>query len=146
MPQNKIIPVPTAEAEELKRNLLAWLNNYDGLPCRIKYEFLNPDAISMVMSTVQAPNKLRRYITGGYLGQYQFRLILRTQSLTDDERLSADEMLETMAKYIESADAPELDPNIKNVSFESTGAAIVSAFEDGSYDHALTFNMTYEVI
>lgn len=143
MANKPVIPVPPREAAEIERKLLEWINQYEALEARINYEFLKPDAYSLAMSTIQTAR--RRDILGGYSATYQFRIIFRLQPMTNDERLSADEFLNTMAVALESA-VPPLGEDITNAKIEApNGAEITAAYQDGSEDHAINLILTYEV-
>ena len=84
--------VSAAEEDQVSRKLLVWLNTYPELPVDlIRFEFLPADTSAMAMSTIQAAYIVRKYITGGYVADYQFKIIYRVKpGNSNDKRLKAD--------------------------------------------------------
>ena len=73
--------VPAAEEDQVTRKLLAWLNTFPNKPVDlIRFEFLPADAESMSLSTIQSAYIVKRYILGGYLAEYQFKVIYRLKA------------------------------------------------------------------
>lgn len=143
MPQNN--PIPVANAGQIEDAVKAWLNSYESKPTNIAYEFLRPDAISSSFSPLQAPYKIRQYITGGYKAQFQFRVIYRVEPATDAERIAAAEALNALGTW--AVENPPTLSDAVNVKVEQYNTAtIVAAYDDGSVDYALQLTLTYEVI
>ena len=147
---NKNVYLVTAmEQDKISRVLLSWLNEYPGLPVRINYEFLGDGVPSMALSSIQGATKTKRYITGGYDAQYQFKLIYRVQpGVSNDSRLSADEDLDAIGDWACSrADLPDLGVGISCLRIESNArSSLFGRYENGDEDHQILMTMTYEVI
>lgn len=146
--EKPMVLVPGEEEQEVGRALLLWLNTYPDLPvARINFEFLAEDTPGIMLSTIQAAVKTRQYIMGGYEAQYQFKLVYRTQPNDNDSRLAADEVLNSIGVW---AETEETKPNLGNAIVRSikrtSSASLYAAYDDGSRDHQILMNLTYEVI
>lgn len=130
---------------------MIFLNTSPDVPVsisRIDYEFMKPDVTCMAMSTVQSTYIVERNIIGDYIAECQFKLIYRVKpGSSPDSRLSADELLNHMAKWAESS-AQDLDlgPGITVETLEQTTlSSLFARFEDGWEDHQIFMRLTYKV-
>lgn len=149
MPSEKqpLTVVSADEEREVSRTLLAWLNTNPGKPQRINFEFLPDDGTGLSLSAIQAAVKTRQYIFGGYEAQYQFALIYRSQPGDNDTRLEAVEMLNEIGAWAErNAGSLLLDRARVKTLRRTSNAALLAVYEDGSRDHQILMNLTYEVI
>lgn len=148
MPSEKPLTVVSADEErEVSRTLLSWLNTNQDKPQRINFEFLPDDGTGLSLSVIQAAVKTRQYIFGGYEAQYQFSLIYRSQPGDNDTRLEAVEMLNELGAWAErNAGSLLLEhARVKKLA-RTSNAALLAVYEDGSRDHQILMNLTYEVI
>lgn len=142
-------PVPGAESEQVSRGLLGWLNQYGSFPARIRmidFEYLKDDIPCMALSTIQGAYKVRQYITGGYLAQYQFKLTYRAQPQDNNDRLKMDEVLNTLGDWASSReDKPDIGDGltVKSIS-RDTPSAYFGRYEGGDEDHQILMTMKYE--
>lgn len=148
MPSEKPLTVVSADEErEVSRMLLSWLNTNPNKPQRINFEFLPDDGTGLSLSAIQAAVKTRQYIFGGYEAQYQFALIYRSQPGDNDTRLEAVEMLNELGAWAErNAGSLLLDRARVKTLRRTSNAALLAVYEDGSRDHQILMNLTYEVI
>ena len=148
MPSEKPLAVVSADEErEVSRTLLAWLNTNPDKPHRINFEFLPDDGTGLSLSAIQAAVKTKQYIFGGYEAQYQFALIYRSQPGDNDTRLEAVEMLNELGAWAErNAGSLLLDRARVKTLRRTSNAALLAVYEDGSRDHQILMNLTYEVI
>lgn len=139
--------VSNAETDNVSRSMLAWLNSYPQKPVDlIAYEFLDTDKPSMALSTIQGAYKTKQYITGGYVAQYQFKVIYRVQAASNNDRLNADETLNAMGDWMaDRANAPDIGFRVLRVVCDSR-SSLFAAYENGDEDHQILMTMTYEVI
>lgn len=140
--------LPWEETEAVQRNLLEWLNSYPGLPAKISYENLPADAAGLCVATIQSAHKLKQYIVGGYLAQYQFNLIYRLQPSTDDDQLLAVELLNRIGAWAEQTEPKPVISDaavVLSISRE-TNAALQAVYEDGTKDYQISMNMKWEVV
>ena len=136
------------DTEQAQRGLLEWLNTYPELPAEISFESLPEDTVGLCVSTIQTAYKLRQYITGGYLAQYQFNLIYRIQPSTDRDRLGAVELLNRVGGWAEQAGTrPQVAQGLyaREVS-RNNSAALLAVYEDGTADYQIAMTMTWEVM
>lgn len=147
---NKTISlVSSGEQEQISRLLLAWLNQFSDKPVSlINYEFLKDGEPSMALSTIQAAYKTRKFITGGYEAQYQFKVIYRVQPTTNNDRLKADELLNSLGDWASAReDLPILGDGVRCLKVEAnTRSSLFARYENGDEDHQILMNMLYEVI
>lgn len=140
--------VPAAEEDQVTRKLLAWLNTFPNKPVDlIRFEFLPADAESMSLSTIQSAYIVKRYILGGYLAEYQFKVIYRLKAgCGNDLRLRADELLNALGDWV-SGKRPDIGQGKQVVSLEpTTRASLLYPYENGDEDHQILMKLTYEVI
>ncbi len=141
--------VTLTEQEQISRVLLAWINQFPDKPVKlINYEYLKDGEPSMALSTIQAAYKTKRYITGGYQAQYQFKVIYRLQPSTNNDRLKADELLNGLGDWATTrSDLPSIGSGIRCLKVEAnTRSSLFARYESGDEDHQILMNMTYEVI
>lgn len=145
--------VSSGEQEQISRLLLAWLNQFPDKPVSlINYEFLKDGEPSMALSTIQGAYKTRKFITGGYGAQYQFKVIYRVQPTTNNDRLKADEFLNSFGDWVvwrceDLQELPVLGDGIRCLKVEATTrSSLFARYENGDEDHQILMNMIYEVI
>ena len=141
--------VSAAEEDQVSRKLLVWLNTYPELPVDlIRFEFLPADTSAMAMSTIQAAYIVRRYITGGYVAEYQFKIIYRVKpGNSNDKRLKADEMLNALGDWATSETPPDIGDGRRVIRIEpTTRSSLFAVYENGDEDHQILMKMNYEVI
>lgn len=139
----------STETESISRALLLWLNKYPDKPMTINYEFLDADSPGMALSTIQGAYKTKSYVRGGYLGQYQFKLIYRTQpGNSNNNRLRADEVLNAMGEWAEKTRPfPDIGEGRRVMKITINALSSVFAnYEDGSEDHQILMTLDYSSI
>lgn len=137
------------EEDKVVRKLMAWINTYPEIPRNIplvQYEQLPDDEPGMAVSSIQGTYITRRYIAGGHRAEYQFKIIYRIQpGISNDKRLSADEMLDRLATWA-YGQSPDLGDDIHVIHIEpTTRSALFAAYENGDEDHQILMKLTYEV-
>lgn len=139
--------VSAAEEDQVSRKLLVWLNTYAELPVDIiRFEFLSADTSAMAMSTIQAAYIVRRYITGGYVAEYQFKIIYRVKpGNSNDKRLKAEELLNAIGDWA-TGKRPDIGTGKRVVSLEpTTRSSLFAVYENGDEDYQILMKMNYEV-
>lgn len=138
------------EVDKISRSMLVWANTFQEKPVDIiKYEFLSADQgdeTGMALSTIQGTYITRRFITGGYQGEYQFKLIYRIKpGRSNDKRLEADELLNHFGDWARH-NLPDLGGEIGALRVEpTTQSSKFAAYEDGYEDYQILMKLTYEV-
>lgn len=142
--------VAAAQEEQISRRLLAWLNTFPDIPEKVDmigFEFLPDIAPGMALSRTQASHVVRRYISGGYLAEYQFRLVYRAVAGSNDGRLGADELLDALGDWAASAPPPDIGPGLRVRRIEpTTRSTLFERYDDGDEDHQVLMKMMYEVM
>ena len=134
------------EVDKISRSMLVWANTFPEKPVDIiKYEFLSADQgdeTGMALSTIQGTYITRRFITGGYQGEYQFKLIYRIKpGRSNDKRLEADELLNHFGDWARH-NLPDLGGEIGALRVEpTTQSSKFAAYED----YQILMKLTYEV-
>lgn len=137
--------VSAAEQTKIARTVLEWLNTYDGKPQKIDFEFLGKTK-GLTVSTIQAAYKVKQYINGGYMAQYQFQIVYRLIASNADERLAADELLNAFGDWAERT-PPDLPAGIIRWRTRRDNAASTMArYDNNAEDHAIQLTISYEVI
>lgn len=133
--------------DDLTRQVLIWLSAYPDLPVDI----IRPEPMlaakedGMEITVIQ--NAItRRYITGGYQGEYQFGIFYRIAEPSGmSDRLEAMQKLNKLGDYAVTT-RPAWE-NIRFVKCEVTDQAkLYAPFENGDEDYQILLKMTYEVI
>ena len=139
--------VLVSDDESIARYVRNWLNTYDGKPQSLDtyYEYLNKTK-GLAVSTIQAAYKVKQYITGGYMAQYQFEILYRLIASNDEERLAADEMLNAFGEWAET-NIPELPDGVTRWKVRrDTNASLLVRYDNNAEDHTIQMTLTYEVI
>lgn len=148
MAENRVDLVSAAEEARISRDIMVWINGWSGIPetiSRINFEQLEADKPSMALSTIQGAYIIRRYITGGHMGEYQYKLIYRIKPATsNDARLKADEVLNDFGAWAEANPPVIGNGNTKMVA--TSRAGLFAAYDNGDEDHQILMKLTYEVI
>ena len=131
---------------QMSRALIALLNQYTEKPETVNMEYLTEDS-GLALSVIQTPYIIRRYITGGYVAQYDCEIIYRTMPANDAQRLEADETLDSMVTWlVQHIGELDLDNiRIKRIDRQSL-AALTARYENCAEDHTSTLSLQYEVI
>lgn len=139
--------VSAAEEDQVSRKLLVWLNTFPERPVDlIRFEFLPADTEAMAMSTIQAAYIVSKYILGGHLAEYQFKVIYRVKPGNSiDKRLKADELLNALGDWT-IGQRPDIGDGKRVVSIDpTTRSSLFAVYENGDEDHQILMKMNYEV-
>lgn len=149
MENKNLTMVAAAETDSLSRALFRWLNEWPDKPVAIDYESLPADGEGMALSTIQGAYKLKEYVRGGYLGQYQFKLIYRVQpGNSNNSRLSADEVLNALGAWaMTRRPFPDIGPGRRVTKIKANSlAAVFANYADGSEDHQILMTLDYSSV
>lgn len=146
MDKESLTLVSATETQNISRTLLKWLNQWPGKPVAIAYENLPADDEGMALVGIQGAYKTKEFIRGGYLGQYQFKVMYRVQpGNSNNNRLTADETLDALgewAAYIRPY--PDIGPGRRVTKIKINALSVLQAqYEDGSEDHQILMTMDY---
>jgi len=141
--------VPPLEEEKVSRQLLIWLNTFPDIPVdvgSIRYEFLDAEKPAMALSTIQGTYIVERDIIGGYIAEYQFKLMYRVKpGRSMDTRLKADELLDRLGDWA-SEQNPDIGEGLRVQELEqTTRASLFATLQSGWEDHQIFMRMTYKV-
>lgn len=148
MNENKPLSLVSVEEQaQISRVLRAWLNTYPDLPvAKVDFESLGEE-YGLALSTIQSAFKTRKYIDGTYQAQYQFKLIFRLIATTTDERLKADEILNSMGAWAETETKPDFGENIRIREIRrDTESSLFDRYDNNVEDHQILMTLIYEVI
>jgi len=143
-------PVTLAESPEqdtIDRNMLAWANTYPKIPYGVELieSFMSASAPAMSMQVIQGAMISKKYITGGYEGEYPFSLTYRIKpGGSRDKRVQALELLNDFAGWAETQ-TPFIGDGLRLIKIEPTTRAVQqAAYNDGDEDYQILMKMTYE--
>lgn len=148
MTANKPIAYATpAQTDDLTRKVLQWLSAYKDIPDLVQPEPMLAAKQEGMELTVISHAITRRYITGGYQGEYQFGVFYRiVKPSGPDERLTALQDLNKLGNYAATTPA-DLGENVRFIKCEVTdGAKLYAPYENGDEDYQILLKITYEVI
>lgn len=124
---------------------MAWLNECPSKPGKVEYSFLSKTS-GIAIGTIQSAFKVAEYINGGYKAQYQFELVYRLIAENSEERIAADDLLDSIAEWMEE-NKPEPPDGVNWWKAKrNNGAAHVASYDNGAEDHSIQITITYEVI
>lgn len=147
----KLSAVPVSESSKVYRSIKEWLDTYPNKPAeRMDYEFLPEDGGLTFAISNQGVLKTHEYILGGYEAQCQFSILYRVACATNDDRMKADEILNSYGEWCEQniatlviAAPPESTARpIK--CMRNTESALL-AREMGIEVHSIALILNYEV-
>lgn len=100
------ILITKPELQDIQETLISLLNTFPELPSQIKsdgifLEQLKPKNISMCLSTIRNPRKIRIDIDESYIAKYQFKIILQTMDTTNEERIESQAILSKISEWFE---------------------------------------------
>lgn len=100
------VPIRVSELEDIQKTMINLINTFPELPPEIKkggilFEQLKPKSISMCMSKIPNPIRLKTYICGSYVARYPFKLILQTMSISNEERIDSQAVLSKIGEWFE---------------------------------------------
>ena len=124
---------------------MEWVNSCPLKPRKVEYCFLGKQS-GIAVSPIQSAFKIARYIYGGYKAQYQFEIRYRLIAANAEERIAADELLNSIGGWMEeNTPAPPEGVSWWKAS-RNTGAVPDIAYDNGAEDHTIQMNIIYEVI
>ena len=139
-----------AEVDKISRAMLVWANTFPEKPVAvIQFENLRMDPgeeTAMALSTIQGTYIVKRFILGGYRGEYQFKIIYRIKpEKSNNKRLQADELLNRFGDWAR-VDHPDLGQEIRALRVEAvTQSSKFASYDDGYEDYQILMKLTYEV-
>ena len=100
-------PIKTSDIAVLEKTLINLINTFPELPVQIEkdgvfFQNLKPKNISMGLATI--PNNSiidETWLCGSYFAQYWFRILLQKMSVTNDERIGAQDILGKVSHWLE---------------------------------------------
>ena len=147
----KLSAVPVSESSKVYRAIKEWLDTYSDKPAdRMDYEYLPEDGGLTFTINNQGVLKTREYILGGYEAQCQFNIVYRVICATNDERMKADEVLNSYGEWCEQNVAtlaiPQPEGSVAKPlkCMRSTESALM-ARENNVEIHSISLILTYEV-
>lgn len=143
----RTMPISDEEADDIGRKLLSWFNQNAELPPGVKkinYIYLEDDSPGMMLSPIQGAYKIEQDISGNYTAQYQFELMYRSQPTNNNERMSMDQELNSIADWAAGQKKPYLGVGISSIEINrATIATFFNRYENGDEDHHILMELFY---
>lgn len=151
MPNNQNSPkyVSALEEGKVKRAVQIWLNSCPYLPrAKLNYNYHGENK-GLFLIPMQAPFIYRGpYILGGYEAQYQIALDYLLPAANDNERMAADEALESVAEWA-FQNVGLLNTDDGSIRFRrlkrDTYAVPLDMLQSGAEIHSINLSLFYEV-
>lgn len=135
--------VSAEEQARIARGICTLLNSCEYLPAnKVDFEYLGETGLSMVVNS--SSHITRRFILGGYEAQLNFTLVYRVFAESNDERLEADEVLNSLAAWLEGETVSVEHMTQKSLR-RDTSASLATRYENGAEDHEINMTLLYEV-
>lgn len=142
--EKPVVLAAAQEQDEIDRKMLVWANTFPDKPVMIIGSFMEAHAPATEMRTIQAAKILKKYILGGYMGEYQFSVTYRIHPQTDAQRMAALELLNRFGDWAASQ-CPAIGEGLRVIRIEPAArAALLTAYDDGDEDYRILMKMTYE--
>lgn len=98
--------ITKTELQDVQETLITLINSFPELPEQVKkdgvsLENLKPKNVSMCLSTVLNPYKVRVDIDGSYLAKYQFKIIFQTMDTNNNQRIDSQALLSKIGEWLE---------------------------------------------
>ena len=99
-----MILVTKTEIQDIQETLIKLIETFPELPPQVKkdgifFEQLKPKNVSMCLSTVPNSKKSSIYVDDSYTSKYQFRLLLQTMDVTNQERIDSQAILSKIGEW-----------------------------------------------
>ena len=111
-------PIKYSDIKIIVDALINLINKFPELPPNIKkggilFEQSKPQNISMCLSTIPSGSIIdKTYICGKYIGIYTFKLILQKMSVTNEQRIDAQDILGKIVVWLEKSPIEKADGEV----------------------------------
>ena len=100
-----MILVTKTEIQDIQETLIKLIETFPELPPQVKkdgifFEQLKPKNVSMCLSTIVNPRKSSIYVDDSYTSKYQFRLLLQTMDVTNQERIDSQAIFSKIGEWL----------------------------------------------
>ena len=101
-------PIKLSDISIIANTLIDLINQFPELPPQIKedgvfFEQLKPREVGLCLSTIPSSSvKIISYVCGKYIGRYSFQLIMQKMSVSNTQRINAQDILEKIANWLEN--------------------------------------------
>ena len=133
-----------ADTVTVARDVLSHLNSWEDKPCKFALEELPNKAPSLMLQPLAGSGILRRYVDGSFIGLFSFAVYYRTDMADTSEKLTAYEVLENLAYWLENSDLPELSGNRTSLQIEQTATPAIASINDDMQDYQTIFELRYK--
>lgn len=147
----KLSAVPVSEASQVYRAIKKWLDTYSGSPAeRMNYEYLPEDGGLTLVIDNQGARKTREYILGGYEAQCKIQIVYRVVCSNNDDRMKADEVLNSYGEWCERNIATLMIPAQDGKKAHPTkctqdNESAIIARDNNIEIHSVSLTLMYEV-
>lgn len=143
---NKAMLVTTAEQQLIGRVLLDIINDCSNVPSNLTVQYGNlEDSESIGLIPNGKSIYTKRWITGSYEAQFQAVLVYRVRPTDTIQRLQAQNIVESIGKYLETMEYPSIDGNRKIIKIERlTTSELAYRDESGIEDWQLPLVLNYK--
>lgn len=100
-------PIKFSDIKVILTALKDLINQFPELPPQVQedgvfFEQLKPREIGLCLSTVPSNSvKIKEYVCGKYIGRYTFKLIFQKMSVSNTQRINAQDILEKISNWLE---------------------------------------------
>ena len=135
----------TLEETQIREAVFKFFASCPLIPDNVSRQYGDVKNDSIAVFAQQGSGKYtKQYVSGSYEAQFPFFLRYRSQPTTIKNRLSAESLLDNIAKWMCGQDVfPILTDGRKIEKIESGTVYMVDKAEDGTIDYQVSMNLKY---
>ena len=133
-----------ADTVAVAKDMLNHLNSWPDKPCKFSIEELPNKAPALMLQPLAGSGVERRYIDGSFIGQFSFSVYYRTEQTDTHEKLSAYDILESLAYWLEHSSLPTLSGNRSAIKIEQSATTALALIDDDTEDYQTIFSLRYK--
>lgn len=139
------------ESVQVVKSLLDYINSIEGLPAKVKLEFLAEQPPAMMLRQMGGSTKTNEDILGNYEAQLPFALFIRTWGSNENDRIDGIAVLNDIGAYFDrqtlAKALPDLgDGKAMNSITMTSFPSLFSRNEDTTEDYQALYRLEYEQI
>jgi hypothetical protein len=138
-----------SDAETAQRAILDMINSYPDFPPGFKPSNSTilwnsiKDTQSIGVFPAQDPVYLKKYVSGSYVGQMTFQIVYKSNPTTNKDNIAASNLLENIAKFLESGEFTLKDKNFVAEQINRTSDVFCGTADGKTTELAINMQLKY---
>lgn len=137
------------DAESAQKAILDLILKYPSFPrtlkadnTTVKWNSINDDT-SIGIYPMQGAVYLKKYVSGSYVAQMPFQIVYKSSPTTNKASISAQEMLNSLATWMEESGIEFKDPHLTLQSIERTSQVFGGGQDEKTVSYAVNMQLKY---